>query len=115
MHERADLESAGADARLELRPAVAARAESRDDCVEAPELEDIDCGVAGVLLLHRGKADGGSELPLVTASEKLQLGVVDARLQPFDRGDRHRLSYDRGRVGGNRRLRPAQQLAKCAD
>src|SRR5439155_12579286 len=99
VHERADLKAAGADARLELGPAVAARAEARDDRIDVADLEDVDGGVARVLLLHRGEADGGPELLLVPASKKSQLGVVEARVEPFDRGDRHHLPYDGGRVG----------------
>ena len=95
----------------ELRPAVAPVAEPLHDRVEVAELEDVDRGVARMLLLHRGEAGGLAELVLVARRDEVQLGVVDPRLEPVDGRDRDELRTT-ARVGGDRRLGPAQQLGE---
>ena len=50
--------------------------------------EDVDGGIARMLLLHRGEADRLAQLMLVARLDQVQRGVVDSGLEAVGRGDR---------------------------
>ena len=110
VHERADLQPAGADAGLELRPAVAAVAEVGDDLLEIRHLPHVERGLRGMVLLHRREPGSRPKLVLVPRLEEASAPRRTHRARALDRGHGDELGHDGGRVRGDRRLRPRQQL-----